>query len=160
MVKLYLLLISFAVCCAAPANAQKKKEIRKLRIRSVIVTKIERGNVIYDVKEFYNAAGEKIQELNYDSIGNYKGSKTFKYNSEGNQIEETTFSTQGEIVEKTTFVYNSKNQKTKEIVTDKNNTLLKSYEFMYNANGLKIEKRHYNAANKLVSTKQYVYHYR
>jgi hypothetical protein len=138
-------------------SGQKKKELKKNRIRCIATTETLGARTINDSKEFFNADGELITAINYDKEGNLKSKTQYKYVNGNDLSQEIQYDAHNVIVEKKTYSYNGLGEKTGEVIKDKNNKVLKRMEYLYNANGLKSERRTYDAANKLVSVKKYDY---
>lgn len=147
--------LAFLLSCSS--IAQKKKELKKYKIRCITVTETEGGKTQNDSKEFYNASGEIVSEMNYDKQGNLKTMIQYKYINDKDLSEETRYDEHNSIVEKKTYKYNSMGEKTEEVTKDKNEQLIKRVEYAYNEKGLKSEKRTYDGSGKLVSVKKYNY---
>jgi YD repeat-containing protein len=150
----YLLIFTFL---SLSLLAQKKKDLRKNNIRCMTITQSENEKTITDSKEFFNAKGEKIQDLNFDSTGVLKKTTTYKYNASSDVIEETDSDASGTVLERRTYSYNALGEKIQELVKDKNGKQIKRIEYSYNPNGLKSEKRTFDSANKLIAVKKYNY---
>jgi len=148
-------IMGFFLCFSL--SGQKKKEIKKHKIRCISTTETEGARTINDSKEFFNADGELITEINYDKEGNLKSTIQYKYVNGNDLSQEIQYDAHNVIVEKKTYSYNGLGEKTGEVIKDKDDKVLKRMEYLYNANGLKSERRTYDAANKLVSVKKYNY---
>ncbi len=70
-------ILSFFLCFTT--LAQKKKEIKKYKIRSVSCTEIIGGKTLNAGREFYNEDGELITEFNYNKDGSLKSTIQYKY---------------------------------------------------------------------------------
>lgn len=139
--------------------AQKKKEIRKYKIKSVTVTETENNKTLNDGKTVFDANGETVEEMNYDKDGSLRSHHKYKLNAQGEIIEDTEYDKEG-LKEKRIIKYNSLGIKTEELVYDKSEKLLKRHMYTYDGKGLKIERKTYDGANKVISVKKYVYEYR
>ena len=153
--KLAIYILSFVLCCSS--FAQKKKDLKKHKIRCISATETEGGKTINDSKEFYNAEGELITETNFDKDGNLKSITQYKYINGNDLSEEIKYDNHNIVTEKKTYTYNSLGEKTGEILKDKDDHIVKKMEYLYNDKGLKSERRTYDAANKLISVKKYNY---
>ena len=71
--------------------SQKKKEIKKLGIKSQVVTETVNGKVINDSKTVYDKNGQITEDWNYDKDGHLKSITKYTYNKDGNVIEEYEF---------------------------------------------------------------------
>jgi hypothetical protein len=149
-----LLLLSFAT------YAQKKKEIKKYRIRSVTTTEVENGKTLNDSKTIFDANGEVVEEINYDNKdGSLKSHHKYKVNSDGDVTEDAEYDKSG-LKEKKTYKYNGLGEKTEELIYDRNEKLQKRHVYSYDGKGLKTERKTYDAANTLLSVKKYTYEYK
>ena len=66
--------------------SQKKKEIKKLGIKSQVVTETVNGKVINDSKTVYDKNGQITEDWNYDKDGHLKSITKYTYNKDGNVI--------------------------------------------------------------------------
>ena len=64
-----LFLISIIIFFNSFLYAQKKKDIKKNKIKSIVVTQTENGKTLNDEKIIYNADGEIIEEIQYSKDG-------------------------------------------------------------------------------------------
>ena len=92
-------LILVLVILSLAGFSQKKKEIKKNRIKSIVVTDTENGKTINDSKTIYNTNGEVIEEVNYDKTGQVKSILKYKYNSEGDVLEEAEYDPKNQLKE-------------------------------------------------------------
>lgn len=152
-----LLLLFLVISSSIPSMAQKRKDLKKLGIKSSVSTEITATGTITTSKEVYNAEGRIIEAYDYSKEGQLKSIKRYKYNREGDVTEETEFTPNNVLTEKHVYVYNAMGDKTEEITTDAVGKQKKKEVYVYDARGLKIEKKTYDAENKLVSTKRFSY---
>jgi hypothetical protein len=137
--------------------SQKKKELKKYGIKTLVVSETSAGKTILDSKVVYNASGFIIEETNYNKEGILKSTTKFKYNKNGDVIEEIEYDEKGILREKRLLKYNGLNEKIEELVLDASEKQLKKIVFTYDVRGFKTEKKVYDANNQLVSTKKMIY---
>src|SRR5687767_405428 len=115
--------IAFLLLISMLSYSQKKKEIKKYRIRSITTTDIENGKTLNDSKTIYDSSGEVVEEINYDGKdGSLKTHHKYKVNSEGDVTEDAEYDKNG-LKEKKIYKYNSLGEKTEELVYDKHEKL-------------------------------------
>lgn len=139
--------------------AQKKKEIKKMGIKSVVVTQTKEGKSIFDNKTFFDKEGRVLEEINYDSLGQFKSHVKYNRNIKGDVVEELLLDRNGKIIQKNVLKYNKLQQKTEELVYDGENALLLKHSYFYDKTGLKTERKTYSGNGALVSTKKYTYQF-
>lgn len=139
--------------------AQSKKEIRKLKIKSITVSETSNAKTNYESKALYDKNGEIVEETDFSKEGIIKSTHKYKRNKDGNVIEETEYDGRNQLIEKKEIKYNALGEKTEELSYNEANKLLKKSTIVYNNQGLKIEKKIYDASNKLTSVKKYQYTY-
>ena len=76
----YLFLIS-VLFLSTLSFAQKKKEIKKLGIKSQVVTETVNAKVINDSKTVYDKNGQITEDWNYDKDGHLKSITKYTYNT-------------------------------------------------------------------------------
>ena len=158
MPRYIIIVVSFFLCFST--YSQKKKEVKKYRIKSVTVTETENGKTVNDSKTFFDANGEVIEEINYNNKdGALKLQHKYKVNSAGDITEETEFDNNG-LKEKRIYKYNNLGEKTEELVYDKSDKLLKRHVYTYDSKGLKTERKTFDSSNNLISVKKYIYEYK
>lgn len=141
------------------AFAQKKKEIKKLGIKTVVSKDYVGNAVLNDSKTIYNKNGKVTEEIKYDSLGNLKSSIRYKYNGNDDVVMETYFNADNKITSIKKYKYDAQQLKTEEELVDRDNRLIKKHIYSYNKNNLKTERRTYDAKNTLIATKKYSYEY-
>ncbi len=151
--------IAFLTLCFF-CQAQKKKDIKKAGIKTITTTETQGTKSFNDSKVTYDAAGNIIEEINYDKEGNLKSTKKFKYNKDGDPIEETEYDEKNTLKEIKLTKYNALGEKTEEQYLDKDKKQFKKYIYTFSAKGFKTERKHYDANNVLISTKKYAYGYK
>lgn len=151
------LLICALILFYGGSFAQKKKEVRKFGIRTVISTKTVGTKTVNDEKLSFNNAGLLTEEIHYDDNGLLTSYTKYRYNLSEDVIEESEYDKNNVLIEKRTMLYNSLAQKTEERVTDKNGKQLRRFIYAYDAKGLRKEKRTYDANNVLIVTKKIAY---
>jgi len=137
--------------------AQKKKELKKYGIKTIVATETHGGKTITDSRSVYNSAGLLIEETNYNKDGLLKSVTRYKYNSDGDVLEETEFDDKNNVKEKRTYKYNGLGEKTEELVNTADGKQLKRTVYTYDSRGFKTGKDTYDAANNLVSSKRITY---
>lgn len=137
--------------------AQKKKDLKKLGIKTIEVSENNGGKTFFDSKTTYDKNGEIIEDWNYDKQGNLKSILKIKYNNDSDPIEEQEFDGAKNLIEKRIFKYDLMGQKTEETFYDGSGKLIKKHIITYLNNGLKTEKKIYDGNNVLKSTKKYIY---
>lgn len=173
------------VFSAGDMVAQKKKEIKKNKIKSVTIYSSDptgkefkesfmrydgSGNVLEEAefksdgsvvkKELnkYNKASEKTEHIIYAGAAVKKKVVTI-YNAENVKIGEEEYDPAGKLLKKEVFSFNSLGDKVSEIKIDGNGKLLEKAIYVYNSKGLKSEKKVYDGNGKLLYTKRYSYEY-
>ena len=150
-------LICFFCLIAFISTAQKKKELKKYGIKTLIVTETQGQKTINDSKTVYNSSGLAIEETNYGKDGLLKTITKFKYNASGDVTEELEYDDKAALKEKRTFKYNALGEKTEELVCDGSGKQIKKTVYTYDLRGFKSGKQIYDANNNLVTTKKMVY---
>jgi hypothetical protein len=152
--------LAFFLLISLLTYSQKKKEIKKYRIRSITTTDIENGKTLNDSKTIFDANGEVVEEINYDNKdGSLKSHHKYKVNSEGDITEDAEYDKAG-LKEKKIYKYNSLGEKTEELIYDKNEKLQKRHVYTYDSKGLKTERKTFDGANAVISVKKYTYEYK
>lgn len=146
-----LILLSFM------SNAQKKKELRKYGIKSLVITDTQGNKVITDSKIIYNSLGLPVEETNYDKNGALKTITKYKYNTSGDVTEELEYDEKNNLKEKRTFKYNALEEKTEELITDSTGKQIKKIVYTYDSRGFKTTKQVYDGNNVLISSKKMIY---
>ena len=141
-------------------SAQKKKEIKKYRIKTATSTKTLGNKQLKDEKLTFNADGLLTEEIKYNEVGEFVSVTRYKYNAEAEVTEESEFDENNVLIEKRTTKYNLLSQKIEERVTDKNGKQVKRFTYAYDAKGLRTEKKTYDGKNNLSVTKKIVYGYK
>lgn len=98
------------------ANDNLKGNVKSIRQTSYLaiekfgeIQKGEKdGKYGYCSVTLYNEKGNKIEESEYDTSGDFKLKRIFKYNKEDDRIEESLYNSDGNLVSKTTNEYNDK----------------------------------------------------
>ena len=132
--------------------AQKKKEIKKQGIKNVVVTQTKEGKTIFDNKTFFDNEGRVSEEINYDSLGQFKSRVKYTRNIKGDVIEELLLDPNGKTLQRNIFKYNKFQQKTEELVYNAENALLLKHSYFYDKTGLKTERKTFSGKGALVST--------
>ena len=156
-VKFQFISIIFLLVFSFPLFSQKKKEIKKFKIKSCLVTETQGSKTITDSKAVYDAIGRLIEETNYDENGIFIALKKYTYNKSGEINTEQKFNQSNQLIESSSFKYNIKNQKTEENVFNSKKQLIRKIYYLYNSNGLKIEKRTNDAQGRMISIKKFQY---
>lgn len=161
--KLPCILLLFMLLFTLPLLAQKKKEIKKLHIKSIksTINKVVNGKEITlnDSYERYNKNGNKIEEIIYDNNGLFIKKRATEYNADDEPVLETEFDSKGNVTEKTVINYNANGEKTSETVSDGNGKLHHKSIYVYDKNGLKTERKSNNATGGFISVKKFIYEY-
>ena len=146
--------------------AQKRKEIKKYKIKSVTewTTLYESGKVSATFKSQYtafNKEGKTIEDTEFNRDGTLKKKETVTYNKNSDKVEETKFDNeQSQPKEKGTkkisYSYNGDNEKTEEIRFLENKMVKKSV-FQYNSLGEKTAELIYDENSKLKKKHLFIY---
>ncbi len=127
--KLSIGLISLCLLLFFPVSAQKK--IDGKRIKETKEWRVEGKKRVLDQVSRYDNRGEKIEEIEYNSVGDLKRRITFEYNDAGKCIKEVHY--------------------------DKFNKLEKTVTFEHFENGKKKLQTTYLPNGKLSHTKEFEY---
>ena len=107
--KKYFFVIVLMFALLSSVVAQKKKEIKKLKIKSVktMVTEMVDGKETtrQDMFERFDNNGNRTEETAYNKDGSFKKKETAKYNRENDKTEEVHYDEKGLVTKKTTFEY-------------------------------------------------------
>jgi len=158
---LIMTLLAFCICSAS--FSQKKKDIKKDKIKSTTetITKIENGKeVTYkDSYTSFDKNGNIIEEINYNKDGTVKKRHTSRFDDGKNKTEEIEYEgVDGKAIQKKhQYSYNSKGDKILEITYDGAGKLIKKEVYTYNSLGLRDEKKVYDAKNVLIESHKYSY---
>ncbi len=140
--------------------AQGKKELKKSKVQSIVVTNLENNKVSNVSKSIYDENGELIEDTEYNKDGNIKKTTLFKYNTLGDVIEEIELDQQKKIIEKRIIRYNLKGKKLEEIVFDKQNRNIKKVFFAYNEKGLKTLRTTTDSTGAVLQVRKFIYEYK
>jgi hypothetical protein len=135
MKKRFNILVLLVLICAT-ISAQSKNSIKENKVRSVTEYKQDVDKNGAKTKEsytLYDANGNILEEIEYDSAGKIKNHSKYQYDSNNNKIKETELTPDGKIS--------------------------KTYEYKYSSTGLRTERSTYDAAGKLKSKRLYQYEY-
>src|SRR4051794_37982953 len=101
----FLWIVLITVVCSS-VDAQKKKEIKRLKIKSVktMVTETVDGKEAtrLDMLERFDGNGNKTEETSYNKDGSLKKKETAKYNKNNDKTEEVHYDEKGLVTKKTT----------------------------------------------------------
>jgi hypothetical protein len=145
------------ICCSITANSQKKKEIKKYGIKTVVSTETRGGKTINDSKTTFNSAGLATEEIKYDTDGNLKSITKYNYTTSGEVLEEMEYNAKNDLTEKRIYKYNALDEKIEELTLNANGKQLKKIIYTYDKRGLRTAKFTYDAGNNLVVTKRTTY---
>lgn len=141
------------------ASGQKKKEIKKYKIKSVTeyVSGSDEGKEARsDQYEEYDKDGKLLKKFDYKKDGTLKKKETYSYDSYGNKTEEVIIDPKNNKNVKKSFKYNALKDKTEELEY-KNGQLVSKTVFSYNANGNVIKEDVYDASGTLKKVITYTY---
>ena len=157
-----LLIILICVALSAGVYAQKKKEIKENKIKSITTwqgnkkdSKAEGYKLDYTL---YDRSGRWLEKTEFKKDGSIDKKETVKYDAYDNKIEETDFDTKqgGSVNKKVTYKYNAKGDCIEE-AEYKAGVLNTKSVYTYNANGQKTTEMVYDGAGNL--QKKHVYTY-
>lgn len=154
---LLFLIITLFLLLPTGTKAQKKKEVKRNGIKTLLVTKTDGTLTINDSKTLFNADGLPLEEYSYDEQGQLKTLVKYKYNADKNVVEESEYNGSKVLIKKQTYKYNAAGDKTEELSFDANGKKIKRSTYTYDYRGLKTSKTTYDSSNKLVLTKKYIY---
>ncbi len=162
-----LVLLSICFFAASSLFAQSKKQIKELKIKSVVET-----TVMY--KDGKEAANYKSESSTFDKEGNT--TVHIEYNADGSVKRKETTKYAGkekveEIVEhpassndndqkkykRTTWKFNASGDKTEEIEYDAAGNVTQKTTFAYNSKGERVFEMEYDGAGKLVKKSAFSY---
>jgi hypothetical protein len=141
------------------ALSQDKKKVHKYKIKSQTVSVMEDGQIRKISFERYDAAGNVIEEVNYNKEGIVKKKILTKYNNENRKSEEEEYGIKGGLIRKTVYSYNNFGEKTEEVVYDGNGALIEKNIYTYDKKGLKIEKKTLGEGSKETAVKTFSFEY-
>jgi hypothetical protein len=153
------IILIFIVFSFLVLYSQSKKEVKKFKIKSVIVSETIGTKTVFESKTVFDKNGETMEEVNYNKDGEVKSTHKFKRNSEGDVIEETEYDSKNALKERREVKYNSMGEKSEEYFYGADSKLIKKHSFTYNKFGLKTERKVFDASNKLIALKKYQYTY-
>lgn len=156
--RLRLLLIILLVALGNTfAYAQKKKALKKMGVKTIVVTETNGTKTLTDSKSYFDHNGRLTEEINYDSLGNFKNHVKYIRNIKGDVVEELVLDKEGKTAEKRVLKYNKLAQKTEELIYNKDNLLKLKHAYVYDKNGLKTERKTFDSKGILISSKKYTY---
>lgn len=79
----------------------------------------------------YNAAGDKIEEAEYDAAGNLVQKKTYAYSKTGDLMFEMEYDATGKLIKKTAYGYDTKGLRTEKKIFGPNDVLEKTITYTY-----------------------------
>lgn len=150
-------LIPIFIIIGFQSFSQSKKDIKKNKIATIVVTETANGKTIDDSKVSYDVNGEIIEKSEYLKDGTLKKTVKYKLNNLGDVVEENEYDEKNTLKEQTIISYNALGDKKEELVYDGNKKLLKKHVYIYNSKGLKTERKTFDSSGKLVGTKKYTY---
>lgn len=143
------------------AFAQKKKEIRKHKIKTseeTVTENINGKSVTYkSLKLSYDGNGNVTEESRFNPDGKLKKRTVFKYNPSNNVVEEREFDGIGNLLGWKETVYNLNEERATESDYDSKKKLVKKTTYKYDGKGLKISRTVANGDGKVTETKTYTY---
>lgn len=139
--------------------SQSKKEIKKNKIKAMMVVDVKNEQTITDRKTIFNKNGQTLEEAEYDKKGNIKKTMKYKYNKKGDEIEQEEYNNANKLVKKKITKYNSFNEKLEEETYDGNGVLQKTEIYVYDSKGLKIERKTKSPDGTITEVRKYMYTY-
>lgn len=138
--------------------AQKKKEIKKNKIKSMSIYSTEGGKEFREMFIRYDANGNILEEGEYKNDGSVVRKEVNKYDKNNEQVEHIIYNGPN-IKKKVTSSYNAFGDKVTEIDYDDKGNVIRKSVFTYDKRGLKQEKKVYDSKGNLISTKRYNYEF-
>ncbi len=154
-VLLVFMLVGF---CSGDVLAQKKKEVKKHKIKAVSVYSTEGGKEYRETYTKYDSNGNVIEDGEYKNDGSVIRKELNKYDKNNEQVEHIVYNGPG-VKKKVHSTYNAMGDKVSEIDYDVNGNVLRKSVFTYDKRGLKVEKKVYDAKGALIYTKKYNYEF-
>jgi len=157
-----LLIILICIALSSGVYAQKKKEIKENKIKSITTwqankkdAKAEGYKLEYTL---YDRSGRWLEKIDYNKDGSIDKKETVKYDAYDNKIEETKFVAKqsGSVNKKVTYKYNANGDCTEE-VEYKAGVVTKKSVYTNNANGKKTVEMVYDGAGNLLKKHVYTY---
>ncbi len=96
----------------------QKKTINGKKIKEIKEWKIDSGKRTLSELSKYDANGERIEQIKYETNGSQKERTVFEYNANGKCITETKYDEFNKLEKKTVIEYNSFGKRSKETSYD------------------------------------------
>jgi len=155
MKKTFLFLLFFLPVLAM--YAQSKKELKELGITGRKEETRKSGQPAYaESSETYDANGNTIEKIEYDSKGDITFYEKYEYNEKGKLQKELQIDPVSKKPKKTIEYIYENGEVQKEIHRDKKDAVIKTVEYRYEG-VLKMEKKIMDAKGNLTETKTYTY---
>lgn len=159
IMKTVLLAVIMLGICGGEVLAQKKKEIKKNKIRAMAVYSSDAGGK--EFREFYtkyDANGNVIEEGEFKNDGSILRKEVNKYDKNNDQIEHIVYAGPS-IKKKVTSSYNAMGDKVTEIDYDDKGNVIRKSVYTYDKRGLKQEKKVYDGKGNLIVMKRFNYEF-
>ncbi len=127
--KLNICLLSFFLLLSFSVSAQKK--INGKRIKEVKEWNVNGKKRVLDQVSRYDERGEKVEEIEYNSVGDLKRRVTFEYNEAGKCIKESHYDKYNKLEKTVTFEHNENGKKKLQSTYFPNGKLSHTKEFEY-----------------------------
>lgn len=155
-------LILFLLSLGLSVNAQGKKDIKKLKIKSATTTTIEivdgKEKVLNDTYQRFDKEANVLEDVEYNKDGvTFKKKESRKLNKNEDVTEEIIYDEKGNVKKKTLTEYNAKNDKTIETVYDGKGAIIEKITYGYNSDGNKNFELTSDASGKTVKKAIYTY---